>query len=426
MLRTSTIATLTTALLVGLGAAALPAHAAGGGSITGSTWLDVDRDHVQDAGEAALAGKQVFLVNGLGQDVASTMTDASGRYAFLGLADGSYEVQYDVIAWWDIRADWIVDGALRPNVRTTVSVGSSQVVDLAWRPITRSRDVDHPLSSYTGPEGLRVTSYNDVVPARDVYDAVRLGLVGAEAPRTLVRFDFGATSDAATSVSQTADGRYQGFQANLNVAWLSWLDRGDGTLSHEYGHAWSLYYSFEVQQDPSMASYLRARGLDQDSRVNSAYEWSVRELIADDYRQLFGSSNARTGSPLNRQITPAPQVPGLETFLRDTFTVAGSAMPAPTTAPLSLSGPSAFPQKVKTTTDITFAVSRPATVTGLVLDGAGSTVRTFRLGQVSSSGTFRWDRTNDGGRRVRAGTYTIRVTATDGASTASGITTVQV
>ena len=35
-------------------------------------------------------------------------------------------------------------------------------------------------------------------------------------------------------------------------------------MSHEYGHAWSLYYDTIVQQEGTLASYLKARGLDGD------------------------------------------------------------------------------------------------------------------------------------------------------------------
>lgn len=414
--------------LVALLTPLVPAHGAAPATISGAVYQDLDRDKVQDPGETALSGKQVYLVDATGNDVARTVTDATGRYAFAGLAPGGYRVQYDSLAWWDIRSEWVLPDALRPDVPVSVGEGEQRTLDLAWRRITRSTDVDRPITAWTGPEGLRVHSYDDVVTAREVYDAVKLGLVQAEASRILVRFDWGATSDTATSVGRADDGTYSGYRAAVNVSYLSWLDRGDETLSHEYGHAWSLYYAYEVRQDPSMASYLQARGLAGDSRVNSGYAWSVRELIADDYRQLFGSANARSGSPLNRDIPPAAEVPGLAAFLRDTFTAAAGTAPAPSPppAPLAVSGPAASPQLVKTTTDISFSVSAPASARLTVEDSKGTVVRTLYTGSVTGSVTQRWDRTTDAGRRVKSGTYTVRVVATASGSTAVSTTTVRV
>lgn len=71
------------------------------------------------------------------------------------------------------------------------------------------------------------------------------------------------------------------------------------TLSHEYGHHFSYYYLIEGEKSlPDhwlSSSYAKARGLDKYSKVNvngSDYIWSMPEILAEDYVQLFGTKNA--------------------------------------------------------------------------------------------------------------------------------------
>ena len=75
-----------------------------------------------------------------------------------------------------------------------------------------------------------------------------------------------------------------------------------------------------VQQDVAWRRTSQARGLDGDPRINSSYGWQPDEMIAEDYRQLFGSANARGGGQINTEIPLAADVPGLADFLANTFT----------------------------------------------------------------------------------------------------------
>jgi hypothetical protein len=43
-------------------------------------------------------------------------------------------------------------------------------------------------------------------------------------------------------------------------------------------------------------------------------------MIAEDYRQLFGTASARAVTQMNRDIPDAKDVPGLEVFLAGAFT----------------------------------------------------------------------------------------------------------
>src|SRR5207253_2412502 len=124
-------------------------------------------------------------------------------------------------------------------------------------------------------------------------------------------------------------------------------------------------------------------GLAGDSRVGSSYEWSPREMIAEDYRELFGSANAQAAMQMNTQIPAAAAVPGLKDFLQNTYTKppsgsgggSGGGSGTPTT--LSMSGFTVSPQPVTKSGTVSFNLSAPASVTVRILDAGGTVVRTL-------------------------------------------------
>ncbi|WP_435299010.1 SdrD B-like domain-containing protein [Timonella sp. A28] len=69
-------------------------------------WIDANRDGLQDAGEGPLSDVVVKLTNDQGQSVrnvfgapiAPTVTDASGRYLFDNLVEGTYKVTFELTA----------------------------------------------------------------------------------------------------------------------------------------------------------------------------------------------------------------------------------------------------------------------------------------------------------------------------------------
>jgi serine-aspartate repeat-containing protein C/D/E len=70
------------------------------GEISGRYFVDADCDASEwnaDTGtwEEGLAGKKVYLIDHNGTVVATTTTDADGRYSFEGLADGRYKVEFE-------------------------------------------------------------------------------------------------------------------------------------------------------------------------------------------------------------------------------------------------------------------------------------------------------------------------------------------
>lgn len=63
-------------------------------SVGDRVWVDTDNDGVQDAGETGISGVTVTLLDGGGNVLATTVTDANGNYLFTGLAAGTYAVRF--------------------------------------------------------------------------------------------------------------------------------------------------------------------------------------------------------------------------------------------------------------------------------------------------------------------------------------------
>lgn len=429
-LRSSAVLAGLTLAGLALGPLALPGVASassGTSTLSGSVWADTDRDGVYDNGEAPFAGRLLLLFNAGGTNVASTQTDTNGRYSFGALADGSYTVAFSTQDWWDLRSGWVPTTTGSLSYSRTVSLAGAAVADIGLRSIVRSTDSAAPISTYTAASGLVVKSYDDAVSASELYTAVTRGsLLGPEAATTTIYFDFGTQTDATTSVAGST-GTYHGFTASLWISYLSWLDNTDSVLFHEYGHSWSIYNADVVQQDDSLTSYLQARGVAGDSRLYSSKAWDPREMIAEDYRQLFGSATAASYPQANSDLPPAGQVAGLKDFLQFTFTQPPSsgASPSPSPSPsptatttvaptVVVSGLAVSPTPVSKSGSVSFTLSQHATVTVTISNSAGTVVRRL-LTNASASGPVAstWDRKDASGRRVKAGAYSALVTATD-------------
>lgn len=401
-----------------------PAGAVGTGTISGTAFEDANRNGALDPGEAPWSGQQIYLFDSAGEYAAVAWTDAAGRYSFGSLADGGYRVAY--AAWSSLKMDWTpsTTGTWLPS--RSVELSGQARVDFGWRRIVRSTDLDRPIASYTAPSGLTVQLYNDAVAPEQVAQVLaQSDLIGDEARSVTVRVD-GSQHTATASSYFSDNGSHSGYAAVSTVDWLTWLTLGDNALFHEYGHAWSGYFSVMVQQDPLLAGYLEVRGLAGDPRVDSSYGWSRYELVAEDYRQLFGSPSARVGAQANGEVPPAAGVAGLREYLATTFRQPPAApSPAPTPAPTpTIDDLAVTPRPVAKSGTVTYSLSRPSTVTAVITTAAGHSVRTLVAGGAQAAGaqSLEWDRRDDRGRRVGGGSYSVRVTATgDGASTTASV-----
>lgn len=299
---------------------------AGTATITGMVFEDLDRDGQRDTDEPGWAETGVSVYDAGGW-VATGVTDASGRYEIAGLAPGEYRVRYHTVSWRDVRDDWApttVDGVWPESV---VDVSDTARFDLGWRPIVTSETLGEPVSSAVAPSGLQVDSYTDAVDATEVVAAIESGnLRGGEQSTTTVRFGFRSDPAFCSTSVGGSPGTYRGFRATCSVDYTSWLLTRHEVLFHEYGHAWAEYHRTIVNQWGDLDPYLGARGIDpEDDRLGTSHAWSPGEMIAEDFRQLFGSDSAREPRQENTDIAPAATVEGLADWLSGRFMGSGTA-----------------------------------------------------------------------------------------------------
>lgn len=366
-------------MVAGVTATGSPAQAAGSSVISGTVFQDLNRNGTQDAGEAGFANAFLALSDGSGNTLTTAYTDQNGHFQFGGLANGNYGVGFAGGWWSSFENDWVMTSQPSPapgylNPRVPVSLSGTATANIALRPVVRSAT---PVSTLTTPSGTVINSFDDAVPATDVASALAQGsLFGAEQPHTTIDFDYGP-SQTSTQVSG-APGSYSNYRATVDIRYTDWVDKFDWPLFYEYGHAWSMYYMYIVQQDPGLSAYLAARGLSGNPNVGTSQLWAPLELIADDYRELFGSANARSYPQDNTQIPPASQVPGLGSFLQSTFTqpalsTASFLQPPPSVAAI---GPNNGPA----------AGGTSVTIDGSNFTGSGWGVSGVTFGPIPASG----------------------------------------
>lgn len=191
-------------------------------------------------------------------------------------------------------------------------------------------------TTYVTPEGATI-----VIDSRGPWTAEDIhrmllenGLDAVIGPTLTVKVQDASPSQTSTSVSKVG-GEYQDFQA---VMYLKGVDSNfvampDAILAHELGHAWSLYHLY-MTQAKDWTSYLSFRGILGDPRVDSSYNWSKSEMIADDYRVVMGSARARSQMPgyINADVAHPSTIDGFRDFFV-TIWARASISPAPTAAP---------------------------------------------------------------------------------------------
>ncbi len=90
-------------------------------------WGDLDADGIQDVGEVGIAGVSVELLDGLGNVLATTTTDANGLYAFTYVTPGSYAIRVTPPAGYvfspqDQGGDNTLDSDVHPATGKTATV----------------------------------------------------------------------------------------------------------------------------------------------------------------------------------------------------------------------------------------------------------------------------------------------------------------
>lgn len=136
-------------------------------------------------------------------------------------------------------------------------------------------------------------------------------------------------SETATS-AVGGSGSYSYYHATIYLKGVNsgFVTSPEATSTHEYGHAWNLFHLYR-DHGGDWSPYLTTRWstadgsvtLARDSRLNSSYAWDPNEIMADDYRLLFGTSLAVSQWPnhLNTSIVDPRNQAGLKTWFATTW-----------------------------------------------------------------------------------------------------------
>jgi Bacterial Ig domain len=219
---------------------------------------------------------------------------------------------------------------------TTLANGShtitARATDTSGNTATASETVDVENALPPGvvqqlvtPEGATIDIYADAVgwTAQQIYDvlkpnAYQLSLIG---PMLTIDVTAQYASQTSTSAS-SSNGVWGNYQATITLqanGTSAFATRPDAVVAHEYGHAWTNYYYY-VKWQRDWTPYLVERGIYGNPLVDSSYQWSTREMIADDYRLLFGTSAAQSEMAYINPDVPDPRtVSGLKDWFVNTW-----------------------------------------------------------------------------------------------------------
>ncbi|MDM8539627.1 SdrD B-like domain-containing protein [Desulfococcaceae bacterium HSG9] len=107
------------------------------GSIGDTVWLDTDANGAQDAGEPGISGVTVYLYDGAGNLIATTVTDANGHYLFTDLPAGDYTVKVDISTLPPgLAQTYDADGGLDSQSSLTLCAGCTNLdQDFGYTPL---------------------------------------------------------------------------------------------------------------------------------------------------------------------------------------------------------------------------------------------------------------------------------------------------
>ncbi len=183
------------------------------------------------------------------------------------------------------------------------------------------------------------------------------------------------------------------------------------TATHELGHVFQCRFAPEGSGG-KWGDYLRLRGLEDDAVYSADAPRANRpaEIFAEDFRYLFGGSEARYSGGIENQDLPLPdEVDGIEEFFVALVAPAEFAYNArPGAAPLSLSNyPNPF--NPSTTIRVVFNGRAPASAGEIAVSVYrvdGSLVRRVSGGTISGDEfSVRWDGRDDRGNAAPSGVY---------------------
>ena len=173
--------------------------------------------------------------------------------------------------------------------------------------------------------------------------------------------------------------------------------------THEMGHV--LTWAFMDGDSSRWDAYLDLRGLDAVTNgPSAAHADRAREILAEDFRFLFGGSLATSSASIeNHDLVLPSRVEGLEKLLVDF--VAGRAMVA-----VAVSS-TAFPNPCNPRTTVALTINTGAAVAAdqailRVFDLRGALVKTIAGGELRNNQVqIQWNGDNENGTTVASGRY---------------------
>lgn len=250
-------------------------------------------------------------VDGAPFQTATGTTSWSWWWPTSGLANGSHTVSAQAVD---------SSGNVSSTASVTVNVSNG------------STSAPNSQGTWTSPEGVTISvnstgtdpDNGGTWTISDVYsllqaDALDLSSIG---PTLTINLQDSNPSVTATGCGSTFTGTM-----SLNGYSGTFATRPDAQFTHEYGEIWTQYYLC-VHQQESWSAYLNERWVNSsgsdtlatDPNTNTSFQWQPAEIIADDYRMLFGSSLAvsQMGFINPNMLDPRNQ-PGLGTWLLDNW-----------------------------------------------------------------------------------------------------------
>jgi Bacterial Ig domain len=269
-----------------------------------------------------------------GAQVAGKITVSGNASDNAALA--SVQIRVDSGAWGGVTgmASWstsldtttLTDGTHEIDGRATDSAGNVTTASISVQ--VQNATQTSTFSHLVTPEGVTIdVNSAGGWTASQIYDllkpsALDLPRIG---PSLVIKVQDTVGSQTVTSAVGTP-GSYTAFQATMYLKGVSstFASQPDAQIAHEYGHVWSLFHLY-IDHGGDWSSYLAARWstadgsvtLATDPRLGSSYTWDTREIIADDYRLLFGSAKAVSERPthMNTSIPEPWNVDGLKASL---------------------------------------------------------------------------------------------------------------
>lgn len=217
--------------------------------IGNTIYFDANGDGSQQAGEYGLAGVTVTLLDGAGNVLATTVTDANGNYVFAGLPDGNYQVRVsdrnNVLAELGISDD--PDATLDGQTAITLAGADNNSTNFGYKPAAQTpadgligdtvfldRNGNGLADAGEGLEGVTVNLYdsaNNLIGVTHTNENGQYWFSALSAGTYRVAVDTSTLPNAGTGLNNTVDP--DGGTANESTVALA---AGQIILNQDFGY----------------------------------------------------------------------------------------------------------------------------------------------------------------------------------------------